>query len=142
MLHVCLFGWCICFTHTLHVFYLDVCVCCNGFQVFQKQVSSVLIAFRCMLQLLYLDISKVDRCYISPHHLLLHHLSRRRQGIIQRRGRVLPNRRRRAPLPSCRSGGAGPGPAWSTKRSVARGRPGASTSIYNVARSPELQRHL
>jgi hypothetical protein len=31
MLQVCLFGCCICFTHMLHVFYLDVVFVCNGF---------------------------------------------------------------------------------------------------------------
>ena len=61
MLQVCLSGCFICFTHTLHVFYLDVAYGCNGFQVFQKHVSSVSTVFRRMLQLLYLDVSKVDR---------------------------------------------------------------------------------
>jgi hypothetical protein len=39
------------------------------------------------------------------------------KASIRRRGQVLPNRRRRAPFPSCHSGGVGP--AWSTKRSAA-----------------------
>jgi hypothetical protein len=52
------------------------------FEVFQKYISSVSTAFRRMLQLLYLDVLKVDQvCDISPPHLLLHHLSRRRQAI-------------------------------------------------------------
>jgi hypothetical protein len=34
MLQVCLSRCCICFTHTLHVFYLDVAYGSNGFQVF------------------------------------------------------------------------------------------------------------
>jgi len=60
MLQVCLRGCCLCFTHTLHVFYLDVAYGCNGFQVFSgvfrvfhKHVST---AFRHILQLLYLDV--------------------------------------------------------------------------------------
>jgi hypothetical protein len=46
--------------------------------VFQKHVSSVSTVFKRMLQLLYLDISKVDR---SSLHLLLHRLSCRQQSI-------------------------------------------------------------
>jgi hypothetical protein len=69
MLQVFLSGYYICFTHTLHVFYLNVACGCHGFQVcfksffqvFQKHVSSVLTIFRRMLQLLYLDVSKIDR---------------------------------------------------------------------------------
>jgi hypothetical protein len=41
MLQVCLSGCSICFTHTLHVFYLDVGYGCNGFQVFSGVFSSV-----------------------------------------------------------------------------------------------------
>jgi len=40
MLQVCLSGCCICFTYTLHVFYLDVAYGCNGFQM----------CFRCFFQ--------------------------------------------------------------------------------------------
>jgi hypothetical protein len=66
---VCLSGCCICFTHMLQVFYLDVTCVCNDFQtffkcffqLFQKHVSSVSSIFRRMLQLLHLDVSKVDR---------------------------------------------------------------------------------
>jgi hypothetical protein len=55
----------------LQVSHLDVAYVCNGFfvfqvflQVFQTLVSSVLpIFFLYMLQLLYLDISKVDRAH-------------------------------------------------------------------------------
>jgi hypothetical protein len=53
------------FIRMLQVFYLDVTYVCNDFQAFFRcfckcfrRVSS---AFFCMLQLLYLDISKVDR---------------------------------------------------------------------------------
>jgi hypothetical protein len=91
MLQVCLSGCYICFTQTLHVLYLDVvcvwlqwfskCFQVFFFQVFQKHVSSILTAFRRMLQLLYLDVSKVDWVLHLPPHLLLYRLSWRRQGI-------------------------------------------------------------
>jgi hypothetical protein len=70
MLQVCLSICCICFTHILHVFYLDIAYVCNGFQVFlyvcfckcfKRHVSSVSTVFRRMLQLLHLDVSKVDQ---------------------------------------------------------------------------------
>jgi hypothetical protein len=65
----------------LHVFYLDVAYGCNGFQVcfrgvfqvFQKHVSSVSTGIRRMLQLLFLDVSEVDRMlHLFSSHLLLH----------------------------------------------------------------------
>jgi hypothetical protein len=74
MLHVCLPECCICFTHMLQVFYLNVpyvlqwfsnvfkCFC----KYFQMHVSSVSSVFRRMLQLLHPDISKVD----SALHML------------------------------------------------------------------------
>jgi hypothetical protein len=61
ILQVCLSGCCICFTHTLHVFIWMLRMVAMVFQVFQKYVSSVLTTFRRMLQLLYLNVSKVDR---------------------------------------------------------------------------------
>ena len=53
----------------LQVFHLDVAYVCNGFQIFFRHfrkcfkhfVLSVSSIFFCMLQLLHLDISKVDR---------------------------------------------------------------------------------
>ena len=49
MLQVCLSGCCICFTHTLHALYLDVCVWLqcflSVFQVFQKLVFK---CFNCL----------------------------------------------------------------------------------------------
>ena len=42
MLQVCLSGCCICFTHMLQVFYLNVAYVCNGFHEF----SSVLQVFQ------------------------------------------------------------------------------------------------
>jgi hypothetical protein len=50
------------------VFYLNIAYVCNGFQAFLGIFASVLEAFLsvssvffCMLQVLHLDISKVDR---------------------------------------------------------------------------------
>ena len=49
MLQACLSGCCICFTHMLQVFYLDVVYVCNYFQlflqVFQMHVSNVSSVF-------------------------------------------------------------------------------------------------
>ena len=52
------------FTHMMQVFYLDVAYVYNGFkcfhvffQVFQTHVSFI---FKCMLNLLHLDVSKLD----------------------------------------------------------------------------------
>jgi hypothetical protein len=68
MLQACLSGCCICFTHTLHVFYLNVAYDCNGFKCFYVFFSIVSeVCFKCfnclqrMLQLLYLNVSKVDQ---------------------------------------------------------------------------------
>jgi hypothetical protein len=65
MLEVCLSGCCICFTYMFQVFYLDVAYVCNDFQVFlrvfQTHVSSVSSFFRRILQVLHLDILKVDQ---------------------------------------------------------------------------------
>ena len=99
ILQMCLSECCICFTHTLHVCLFGCCVWLQWFpsvfrcffQVFQKHVSIVSTVFKHMLQLLYLDVLKVDRVlYLSSPHLLLHHL----RASIRRRGWVLPNRRR------------------------------------------------
>jgi len=145
MLQVCLSGCCICFTHTLHVFYLDVAYGCNGFQVFscvfliqvfQKHVSSVSTVFRRMLQLLYLDVSKVDRVlYLSSPPSITSslpaptgHLSDAAAGSFRIGGAVRPS-------PLCCLGNASP--AWSAKRSAARWhldtgvRPDASTTNNN-----------
>ena len=52
---------CMCFIWVLHmVAIVSKCVACVFLQVFQKHVSSVSTAFRCMLQLFYLDVSKVN----------------------------------------------------------------------------------
>jgi hypothetical protein len=71
-----------CFTHMLHVFYLDVAYIFNGFfkcfhvflQVFQTYVASVLTVFERMLQTFHLDVSKVDWVLHLPPRLLLPHL--------------------------------------------------------------------
>jgi hypothetical protein len=42
------------------VFYLDVAYICNGFQVFHSHVSNVSFVFRRILQVLHLDVLKVD----------------------------------------------------------------------------------
>jgi hypothetical protein len=64
MLQVCLSGCCICFTHMLQVYYLDVAYVCNVFQVFfqvfQMHVSSVSSDFFVRCKCLHLDVSKVD----------------------------------------------------------------------------------
>ena len=68
VLQVCLSGCCICFTHMLQVFYQMLHMfavvfkyCQVFFQMFQTHVSSVSSVFFCMLQLLHLDVSKIDR---------------------------------------------------------------------------------
>jgi hypothetical protein len=67
-----------CFTHMVQVFYLDVAYVCNGFkcfqmflQMFQMHVSSISSVFRCTLQVLPLDVLKIDRVLHLPPHLLL-----------------------------------------------------------------------
>ena len=56
---------CICFTQKLQVFHLDVAYFLQWlhmcFLVFQTYVASVSSVFFCMLQVLHLDVSKVDR---------------------------------------------------------------------------------
>ena len=80
---MCLSGCCICFTHMLQIFYLDLAyvlqwcsnVWCVFLQVFQMRVSNISSVFIRMLQVLYLNISKVDWVlHLSPR-LLMPHLS-------------------------------------------------------------------
>jgi hypothetical protein len=104
----CKCGCCICFTHKLHVFYLDVlCLQCFlsvsrcSFQVFQKYVLRVLRAFRRMLQLLHLNVSKGDGllCLLTFYYIVLVCPSPGAgKASIRRCGEVLPNQRR-YPLP-------------------------------------------
>jgi hypothetical protein len=57
------------------------------FKVFKKHVSSVSTAFRRILQLLYFDVSKVNRVlHLFSSYLLLHHLSRSQQGMHSNEG--------------------------------------------------------
>jgi hypothetical protein len=115
------------FTHTLHVFYLDVAYGCNGFQVFSGVFSSVLKAcFKCFHCLQTYVATVVFGCFKSRSgvaSLLPTFCYIVSPGVgrasIRRHGWVLLNRRRRTPFPSCRSGSSGP--AWSAERSAARG---------------------
>jgi hypothetical protein len=59
-LQVCLSGCCICVTHMLQVFYLDVVYVCNGCKCF-RHMFQVSYVFFCMLQVLHPNVSKVDR---------------------------------------------------------------------------------
>jgi hypothetical protein len=76
---------CKCFIWMLRMFTMVSSVFQVFFQVFQTHVSSVSSVFRRMLQVLRLDVSKVDRVLHLPPRLLLHRLSvssfsRRRLG--------------------------------------------------------------
>jgi hypothetical protein len=52
MLQVCLSGCCICFTHMLQVFYMDVAYVCNGFQMFSDVFASGSdTCFKCFIYL-------------------------------------------------------------------------------------------
>ena len=79
-LQVCLLVCCICFTHMLQVFYLDVAYVLQWFlsvfhmflQVFQMHVSCVSSAIRRILQVLHPDVLKVDRVlHLSPYFCCL-----------------------------------------------------------------------
>ena len=65
------------FTHMLQLFYLDIAYVFNCFQVFlgvfkvfQKYVSSVSSVFFYMLQLLHLNVLKIDRTSAADLHLV------------------------------------------------------------------------
>ena len=74
MLQMCLFGCCICFTHILQVFYLDVLYVLQRFsnvfhvflQVFQMYVSNVLSGLKRMLQLLHLNVCSCKKEELLP----------------------------------------------------------------------------
>jgi hypothetical protein len=108
-------------------------VCLHWFSSVFSFFSSVSSAFRRMLQLLYLDVSKADWVYISPPCLLLHRLdvfSRCRQGICTT---PWPGPSKlKAPPPSPLVARAVRARVESVKQSAARGhpsgRPGASTA--------------
>jgi hypothetical protein len=124
-----MFIWMLHMFHTYVACVLFRCVyVCNGFQVFsgvlfqvfQKHVLSVSFVFRRMLQLLYLDVSKVDqvlhlfsspsaisrRCVLFPAPV--GHPYDATTGSFRIRGVV--------PFPSCCSGDAGL--AWSAENRV------------------------
>jgi hypothetical protein len=88
---IILSGYCVCFTMASSVFQVFL-------QVFQMHVSSVLSAFRCMLQVLYPNVWKVDWVLYLRPRLLLPRLdvssssSWRRLGIRTRgAGRCCPS---------------------------------------------------
>jgi len=144
MLKVCLFGCCICFTHTLHA-------CLSGCSVWLQWFSSIFKCFfKCfksmfqvfclhsyvycnyciwpsafigMLQLLYLMFQKQISCCISPPRPLLHRLSmsssRRQQGIQTTPGPG-PSQSEVPPLPLLLLGRHGPR-VERVKRSVVYG---------------------
>jgi hypothetical protein len=110
MLQVCLSRCCICFTQTLHVFYLDVTYGCNGFQVFPGVFSSVSKAcFKCFICLQMYVATVVFECFKSRSGVASFLLAfccivlvcpplGVGRASIRCCGWVLPNRRRR-PLP-------------------------------------------
>ena len=61
LLQVCFFGCCICFTHILQVFYLDIAYVCNGFQVFFMCFCK---CFRGMFQVFHLSLDVCCKCCI------------------------------------------------------------------------------
>jgi hypothetical protein len=80
MLQVRLFRCCICFTHMFQLFYLDVVyvfAMVSSVGVF----SSVSSAFRRMLQVLHLNVLKVDRMLHLPPRLDVSSSSQRRLCI-------------------------------------------------------------
>jgi hypothetical protein len=66
MLQVCLSGSCICVTHMLQVFYVDVAYVCNNFQVLSGIFASVSDAcFKCFICLQMYDASVASGCFKS-----------------------------------------------------------------------------
>jgi hypothetical protein len=61
------------FMHMMQVFYLDVAYAYNGFKCFckcfRRMFQIFLFVFRHILQLLHLDVSKLDRVLHRPHRL-------------------------------------------------------------------------
>jgi hypothetical protein len=58
-------------TYVASAFIWMLRMCCNCFQVFQTHALNVSSVFRRMLQVLYLDVSKVDRVLHFPPRFLL-----------------------------------------------------------------------
>ena len=69
MLQVCLSGCCICFTHMLQLFYLDVAYVCNIFSSVSEACFKCFICLLLYVAVLYLNVSKVDR--VSTANLYL-----------------------------------------------------------------------
>ena len=146
ILQVCLSRCCICFTHMLHVFYLDVAYDCNDFQVF---LGVFFKCFRSMLQVFQLPsdyvATVVFECFKSLLGVAslfptfccivsvcpLHNADR---VSMRHHCQVLPNRRCHMPFPSYRSGDTGP--TCSAKRRATRGcpsrHPGTGATKYNI----------
>ena len=116
MFHLCcpdayckcvLFGCCICFTHTLHVFYLDVVYDCNGFQVFSdvffSNVSEACFKYFIGLHMYVATVvfgyfkSRSGVASLLPTFCCIVSLGADRVSI-RHRGQVLLNRRRHAPF--------------------------------------------
>jgi hypothetical protein len=106
MLQVCLSGCCICFIHTLHMFYLDVVYGCNGFQVLDVFSSGLEACFKCFIYLQTYIATVVFVCYKSNRVL---HLSS--PSAASSRCVLLPVEPfwigGATPFPSYRLGGAG-----------------------------------
>jgi hypothetical protein len=91
MLQVGLSECCICFTHTLQLFYLDVVYVCNGFQVFLGVFVSISeVCFKCFICLQTHVASVTFRCFKSRSNVVhgMRVRSRRRHG--RRQGGVGP----------------------------------------------------
>jgi hypothetical protein len=102
------------------------CVSAVFYQVFRKHVSCISTTFRRILQPFVFGCFKINRVlHLSSSHLLLHRHGAGR-APIRRRVWVLPNRRRRVPFSSCRSGSAGPACSakWTRRCTELQGRRG------------------
>ena len=128
MLQVCLSGCCICSQIRCMCFILMLYMVAMVFMCFSDVFSSVskacLKCFNCLqtyVATVVFGCFKSRLCVASLLPAFCYIVSPGAgRASIRRHCRILPNRRRRAPFLSCRSGGVGL--AWSVKRSVARRR--------------------
>jgi hypothetical protein len=75
MLQVCLCEYCICFTHMLQVFYLDVAYVYNGFKMFSDVFASVSNAcFKCFIGLLLHFFASVASGYFKSKPDVAHRI--------------------------------------------------------------------
>jgi hypothetical protein len=120
MLQVCLFGCCICFTHMLQVFYLDVAYVLQWFSYVLASVSDA--CFKCFICLQTYVAIVVSRCFKSRSvlhlapHFLLHRL-----GVSSSSWRWLGIR---CPLPLFLDAGDvrdGMGPTWTRETAAGTG---------------------